>query len=176
MIVHRPTAAFWSMARLRSSNAVFAAALCLLSATALGQTTTKDRHSGYYYPTPQSQESYQTRAPIIDRAERTLRIGFVTGLTNKFLQRPFAPPFAIFAKGTEAEKLIVVGLEDGPLDTLYRARAVFANLTAVARLMPVFRESGAETVLTFFDLVGMLGFTQITVTNGRDFAHRIDLE
>ena len=167
---------FASKAWRRYGGVAVACVFYLVSVAAFGQTATKDRHSGYYYPTPQSQESYETRAPIIDRAGRTLRIGFVTGLTNKFLQRPFPPPFAIFAKGGEAEKLIIVGLEDGPLDTLYRARAVLANLTAVARLMPVFRESGAETVLTFFDLAGMLGFTQITVTNGRDFAHRIHLE
>ena len=67
-------------------------------------------------------------------------------------------------------------LEDERIDTLYRARAIFANLTAVARVMPIFRELGVQDWFTFFDLAKMLGFTQITITDGRAFAHQVILE
>ena len=41
---------------------------------------------------------------------------FVTVLTAQMLQNPYPPQFAIFAKGTESEKLIVTGLTDnGPI-------------------------------------------------------------
>lgn len=135
-----------------------------------------DRHIGYYYPEPQSQETYKARGDTLAEANRGLRIGFVTGLTKQFLAQPYPPTEAIFAKGAEAEKLIIVAFEDGRIDTLYRARALFANLTAVARLMPLFQEYGVQDWFTFFDLAKMLGFVQITITDGRDFAHQILIE
>jgi hypothetical protein len=80
------------------------------------------------------------------------------------------------ARGEEAEKLIIVALQDGPIDTLYRARAVLAELTAMARTLPVFAEFGARDRFTFFDLAKILGFRKITITDGRDFAHQVIIE
>ncbi len=82
----------------------------------------------------------------------------------------------MFAKGTEAEKLIIVALVDGRIDTLYRARAVLANMTAAARVLPAFREMGVQDWFTFLDLIHMLGFKQVTISNGRDFAHQLIIE
>lgn len=135
-----------------------------------------DRHAGYYYPTPASTETYVARAQTLQEADRSLRIGFVTGITNQILQQPYPPTAAIFAKGAEGQKLIIVALEDGRIDTLYRARAIFANMTAVARVMPLFRELGVEGWFTFFDLAKLLGFEQITITDGRDFAHQVIID
>ena len=135
-----------------------------------------DRHSEYYYPEPQSREVYQARAGHLPKAGRTTRIGFVTGLSRQMAQRAYPPPYAIFAKGNEAEKLIIVALDDGPLDTLYRARAVLADLTSMARLLPILREFGVEDRFTFLDLAKMLGFARVTVSDGRDFAHQITVE
>src|SRR3546814_16794449 len=70
---------------------------------------------------------------------------------------PYPPQAAIFAKGSEAEKLIIVALVDGRIDTLYRARAIFAQMTAVARLLPMFSPLGVEDVYTFFDLAKIPG-------------------
>ena len=135
-----------------------------------------DRHVGYYYPEPQSQEVYTARSQTLDESDRSLRIAFVTGITNQILAKQYAPTAAIFAKGEYGQKLIITALEDGRIDTIYRARAIFANLTAVARVMPIFRELGVQDWFTFFDLAKMLGFTQITITNGREFAHQVFLE
>jgi len=133
----------------------------------------QDRHAGYYYPEPATTEVYEARAETLPQANRTLRIGFVTGITNQNANRPYPPQVAIFAKGDQAEKLIVVALVDGRIDTLFRARAEFANMTAAVRLLPAFREMGVQDQFTFFDLAKMLGFEQITVSNGREFAHQV---
>jgi len=148
---------------------------CLLLGLA-SSAAAEDRHAGYYYPEPQTQETYKARGDTLKEANRGLRIGFVTGLTKQLLAQPYAPTEAIFAKGAEAEKLIIVAFEDGRIDTLYRARALFANLTAVARLMPLFQEYGVQDWFTFFDLAKMLGFSQITISDGRDFAHQVQIE
>ena len=81
----------------------------------------------------------------------------------------------MFAKGIEAEKLILVGLQNGPMDTLYRARAVLALLTATARTTPVFQDIDPDGRYTFLDLLKLLGFESITVTDGRAWSHRIDI-
>ena len=152
---------------------LLAASLLLIGLNAGAQA--EDRHAGYYYPAPQTSETYEARAQVLPDAKRALRVAFITGLTNQFLKQGYAPPQAIFAKGTEAEKMIVVAFQDGQIDTIYRARALFANLTAVARVFPLFQEYGVQDWFTFFDLAKMLGFKQITVSDGRDFAHRINI-
>jgi hypothetical protein len=136
----------------------------------------RDRHAGYYYPPPSSHETYEARADASPQATALTRIGFVTALANGNDSRPYAPPIAVFAKGAEAEKLIMVALEDGRLDTIYRARAVLAQMTASARLLPALREVGAQERYTFLDLLKILGFSQLTVSNGRDFAHQIIID
>ena len=136
----------------------------------------KDRHAGYYYPEPAKREIYVARSQTLPNADREVRIGFVTGITNDRMRRKYPPQEAIFAKGTEGEKLIIVALVDGHLDTIYRARAVFANMTASARMLPAFKELGVRDWFTFFDLAKMLGFKKITITNGRDFAHQVIIE
>lgn len=136
-------------------------------------TLAEDRHAGYYYPQPASSETYEARALTLADSDRNRRLGFVTIMTRELLSRPYQPDFAVFAKGEQAEKLIIVGFEDGRLDTVYRARALFANLTAMARESELFRDYGVQDVFTFFDLCKLLGFVQITVTDGRDFAHQV---
>lgn len=163
------------MGSLRSHVAAALAPLLLALALSSGAAAA-DRHAGYYYPEPQAKEVYVARSQTMEEADRTLRVGFITGITNQLLSKPYPPTAAIFAKGEEAQKLIIVALEDGRIDTLFRARAIFANLTAVSRVMPIMRDLGVQDWFTFFDLVKMMGFVQITITDGRDFAHQVILE
>ena len=135
-----------------------------------------DRHAEYYYPTPQSEETYKARARTLDESGRRSRIAFVIGLTNRMLQNPYPPEFAIFAKGAEAEKLIIVAVKGDAYNTLFRMRGLLATLTAVARVTPLFQEGAVQDFFTFFDLCKMLGFEKITVSDGRSFAHRINIE
>lgn len=145
----------------------------MLAAAAGNVLRADDRHAGYYYPEPMEVEIYQARAQKLAGVGRSQRIGFVTGITNEKLKSPYPPEAAIFAKGEQAEKLIIIALQDERIDTLFRARAIFANLTASARVLPVFQEFGVQDWFTFFDLAKMLGFEQITISNGREFSHQV---
>ncbi len=135
-----------------------------------------DRHAGYYYPEPTTREVYGARTDTLPEADRRMRIGFVTGIANLIANQPYPAQAAMFAKGSEARKLIIVALVDGRIDTIYRARAILANMTAAARMLPAFQNADVQTDLTFFDLAKMLGFKKITITNGRDFAYQVILE
>ncbi|MEO1193100.1 MAG: molybdopterin-guanine dinucleotide biosynthesis protein A [Pseudomonadota bacterium] len=135
----------------------------------------RDRHIGYYYGPPNSQETFTARATPAPDASRGHRVGFVTGLEVEIAKRGHPIPYAIFAKGAEAQKLIIVALQDGPMDTLFRARGVLANLTAQARLTPLLRENNVSEWFTFFDLARVLGFEQITITDGKSWTHQVFL-
>ncbi len=153
--------------------AVFAAATMGLGA---GDARAQDRHVGYYYPAPSSREVYDARVPTLHDSDRLRRIGFVTILTAQMLNNPYPPQFAIFAKGAESEKLIITGLTDNGYNTLFRARALFAMLTSMARATDFFKEQPGADRYTFFDLAKLLGFELITFTDGKAFAHQIVLE
>jgi hypothetical protein len=158
----------------RYGTILTAAALLLLSIIADARAQDEgDRHAGYYYPPPQSVETYEARVETLPGDSRLRRIAFITGLTAQLLKGNYAPPYAIFAKGSEAEKLIIVALADGPMDTLYRARGVLANLTAMSRVTAFFREHTIEEEATFFDLLKLLGFKQLTVSDGETYAHQV---
>jgi hypothetical protein len=147
-----------------------------LAARAEEPATSDDAHAGYYYPQPQSSETYEARVQTLQESDRGRRIGFVTGLTKQLLTQRFDPGYAIFAKGDDADKLIIVALESGRFDTMYRARALLANLTAVARLTPFFQQYTLADQATFLDLLKLLGFKQVTVSDGASFAHQITIK
>ncbi len=134
-----------------------------------------DRHAEYYYPPITSKETFRARAPVMNNASRETRIGFTVAQTNSQRKLMFPPRYAIFAKGDDAQKMIIVGLDQHSFATLFRARGVLAQLTASARASALFRNLAVEDLFTFFDLARMLGFEQITVSDGRTYAHRIEL-
>lgn len=136
----------------------------------------QSRHEGYYYPKITSREVYVARSRTLDDANRQRRLEFVNGLTQLMSQLQYAPQYAIFAKGDEAEKLIIVGLHEGSFNTLFRARALIANLTAFARSAPLFKEFKVDDLFTFYDLAKLLGFDRITVSDGSRFAHQVTIQ
>lgn len=148
----------------------------LLLAAPVPAMADDDRHAGYYFPEPQSEETYFPRAETLLEANKERRLGFVTGLTQSQLSAPYPLTHVVFAKGAESEKLIIVALQDGMFDTIYRARAFLAAMTASARTTPIFGDLQAETSYTFFDLAVLLGFEQITISDGKLFSHRIVFE
>lgn len=157
-------------------------ALGILSGTAIAQDTvsfSKDAaeeqsgHEGYYYPKPQTLEHFVSSTITLPESDKIRRQAFVIGMTKQLLDGKYAPGFAIFAKGDQSEKLIIVGMIDGQLNTVYRARALLAELTAVARSTPFFQQNTQPEQATFFDFMKLLGFRQVTITDGRDFAHQV---
>ena len=135
----------------------------------------QDRHEGYYYPKVGSSEVYESKVPAAPDSDRKRRLGFVAGVSKQLAELPYPPPYAMYAKGDQAEKLIVIGYGD-QLSTLYRARAVFATLTAMVRLGPLFEGTPIDDQVTFFDFAKLVGFEQITISDGATYAHQIVLK
>ncbi len=160
----------------RVPTAMVLSAILLCGAGAASAQAKPDRHAGYYYPPPASTEIYKARAKILKTASRAMRIGFIVNLVRFMRERPYPPAYSIFPKGADGEKLIIVSNRAGRLDTIYRARALLATMTSLSRRTSMFRKYKVETLFTFLDLLKLLGFKQLTISDGDKFAHQIRLE
>jgi hypothetical protein len=135
-----------------------------------------DRHAGYYYPPVTSREPYKARAAVMPEASSDTRLGFVTALAYQQNGRAYPPTFVMFAKGENFERLIIVAIGSHGFRGIYQARAMLAQLTSIARGTPMFRDNNLQDVLTFLDLARMMGFEELTMSDGQTFAHRITLK
>ena len=158
--------------RTRALAAAAAAAVLFLAAPVCAD----DRHAGYYYPEPKTQEHYTARARTLPESDRDRRLGFIVAFVNAMAGDAAPQRYVLFAKGEDAEKLIIVALDDETFSTIFRARAVLATLTSRVRASPLFAELGVQNLFTFYDLAKLIGFRQITISDGRDWAHRVWIE
>lgn len=142
-------------------------------AAAGGTATAEDRHAGYYYPQQVTTEEYVARAKALPVYDRKARLEFVNQLMLQVLGKPYAPQFVLYAKGDQAEKAILVAVSGDFAATLFRMRAFLAMMTTLSRQTELFKEFKVDDLFTFFDQLRMLGFEQLTVSDGKDYAHQI---
>lgn len=135
----------------------------------------EDRYIGYYYPKPSSTEHYTSPMQTITGTDRAQRVQFATVVSQGTIQSAYRVPYAVFVKGEKADKMIIVGLQPGELGTVYRMRAILANMTTMSRLSPFFQERTVAEDANFFDLLKLLGFQQITITDGDKVTHQVDI-
>lgn len=132
--------------------------------------------NGYYYPSVTSSEAFERELIRADNpADRALRQLFLAQLRKSHAQAEGQRRVEIFAKGAEATNLIVIALDDEVFRTLFRARAVLAGLTTDARSMEVFSTSAVADRATWFDLLKVLGFEDIVISDGATWSHLVVL-
>jgi len=136
----------------------------------------EDKYVGYYYPKPTTVETYTSPMQTIQGAERPQRVQFVTVVSQGTIQSAYRVPYSVFVKGDKAEKLIIVGLQPGEMASIYRVRAILANMTTMSRLSPFFQERTVAEDANFYDLLKLLGFTQLTVTDGEKFSYQVTIK
>ena len=136
----------------------------------------EDRYIGYYYPKPTSTETFESTLQTIAGVDRPQRIQFTTVVSQGTIQSAYRVPYAVFAKGEKADKMIIVGMQQGELNTVYRMRALLANMTTMSRLSPFFQERTVAEDATFFDLLKLLGFQTLTITDGEKVTHQVTIK
>ena len=146
------------------------------AATTPASAPGEDRYVGYYYPKPTSTEVFESQMQTISTMDRAQRIQFVTIVSQGTIQAAYRVPYAVFAKGEKGDKMIIVGLQSGELNTVYRMRALLANLTTMSRLSPFFQEKTVAEDATFFDLLKLLGFQSLTITDGEKITHQVTIK
>ncbi|MFZ5780630.1 MAG: molybdopterin-guanine dinucleotide biosynthesis protein A [Pseudomonadota bacterium] len=140
------------------------------------KSATDDRYIGYYYPKPTSTEVFESSLQTIQGVDRAQRIQFVTVVSQGTIQSAYRVPYAVFAKGGQGDKMIIVGMQQGELNTIYRMRALLANMTTMSRLSPFFQERTVAEDATFFDLLKLLGFRELTITDGEKVTHQVTIK
>ncbi|MFC6637238.1 hypothetical protein GV827_12755 [Sulfitobacter sp. JBTF-M27] len=149
--------------------------ICFLFALVLaGAAAAGDRYVGYYYPEVSSEETFERVIRSSPDTGRPLRVDFVNVLTQSQLQAPESPRFVFFSKGDDADTLILVALDDEIFATIYRARAILAQLTVSVRTGGFFQREDLQYVATFFDLLQMMEFDELLITDGKTWTHRVD--
>ena len=137
---------------------------------------TEDRYVGYYYPKPKSTEVFQSALQTIAGVDRPQRVQFVTVVSQGTIQSAYRVPYAVFVKGEKADKLIIVGLAPNEFGTIYRMRALLANMTTMSRMSPFFQERTVAEDATFFDLLKLLGFQSVTISDGDKLTHQVTIK
>jgi len=137
---------------------------------------TEDRYVGYYYPKPNSTEVFQSSLQTIAGVDRPQRVQFVTVVSQGTIQSAYRVPYAVFVKGEKADKLIIVGLAPNEFGTIYRMRALLANMTTMSRMSPFFQERTVAEDATFFDLLKLLGFQSVTISDGDKLTHQVTIK
>ena len=137
---------------------------------------TEDKYVGYYYPKPNSTEVFTSSLQTIAGVDRPQRVQFVTVVSQGTIQSAYRVPYAVFVKGEKADKLIIIGLAPNEFGTIYRMRALLANMTTMSRMSPFFQERTVAEDATFFDLLKLLGFRELTVTDGEKVTHQVTIK
>ncbi|MEM7270572.1 MAG: hypothetical protein AAF401_15140 [Pseudomonadota bacterium] len=149
---------------------ILIAALFALSAVA---AQAKDKYVGYYYPEIGSEETFDRQIADAPPANKAVRVGFVTSITKAQLEAPESPRFVLFAKGGESDTMIMVALDDDIFKSIYRARALMAQLTSNIRGTAFFKQLGLETAGTFYDMLQMMEFDELIISDGETWSHRV---
>jgi hypothetical protein len=147
-----------------------------LAAASLGGAPWAAGKESYYYPPVDSEEVFARDLAVAPPAGRAVRVGFTTQITKSQLAAPESPRFVIFAKGDEAQHMIIIALDDQVFKTIYRARAVLAQLTSNARGIDFFIQSNIQDHATWFDLAKLLGFDDMVISDGATWSHRVIFE
>lgn len=151
--------------------------IALLLALVLSSTAfAEDRYVGYYYPEITSEEVFDRVVRNSEGANKTVRIDFVNVLTTAQLEAPESPRFVFFSKGEDASTLILVALDDEVFSSIYRARAILAQLTVSVRKGGFFRQEELQYVATFYDLLQLMAFDELVISDGQNWSHRVNFK
>ena len=152
---------------------VFAAAALPGASHAASHASGGDKYVGYYYPPITSEETFSrvlTRAP---NARASVRTNFVTTITKAQLEAPESPRFVFFEKGADSETLVLIALDDEVFSTLFRARAVLAQITSNLRGTKFFIDQNLNIEGTFYDMLQIMSFKTMIISDGRNWSHRV---
>ncbi len=149
---------------------IFTLLTALFAATA---AYSNERYEGYYYPKVTTTEEFTRVIRQSPPAGKTVRVDFVTNLTVSQLAAPESPRFVFFAKGDDAAHLTVIALDDDVFSTIYRARAVLAQMTSNMRRNDFFRQQNLQFVATFYDLLQILAFDTLVISDGETWSHEV---
>ena len=133
--------------------------------------------AGYqFYPTPKGIENYKSRRRVLSNTQNKTRIVFVNNILRSFFQRGAQERVLVFAKGKNAENMIIMDSVDGNLSTIFKVRAFIEVLPVLLRNTPIYRKFKNNEIPPFLDLAKMNGFKTVTFTDGDKYSYKFILK
>jgi hypothetical protein len=151
----------------------FMIAFFFIFSTHVAMAQSIDTYEDYYYPKITSQEVFSRVLLTPPKSDKDVRIGFATSITQAQLAAPESPRFVIFAKGEDAKKLIIIALDDNIFKTVYRARALLAQLTSNLRSNKFLGKQDLTDEGTFYDLLQLMQFASLVISDGETWSHEV---
>lgn len=165
---------FASLGTLGACDTIPAAEQGVMPALALAAVD-EATGEGTYYPQISSVETPDIRfAQMAGVGPQERR--FFTDQVNLAATTPGRTvPIVAQAVGENRETLVLIYLDAEGAMTPFLARAILARLTSVSRFAPAIAEMGVSSEFDIYNMAAVLGFEQIIVSDGRDFAHQANL-
>jgi hypothetical protein len=157
-------------------SALFALSILAVAFRVDAADHSADKYVDYYYPAVTSEETFSRVIANAPPSTAAIRTNFVTSITKAQLEAPESPRFVIFEKGEESRNLIIVALDDEVFKTLFRARAVLAQLTSNMRGTDFFRQQNLHIEGTLYDMLMIMQFDSLVVTDGETWSHMVTFE
>lgn len=164
-------AALGALGACQSMPAMEQADTPVLSVAAVDERT----GAGTYYPRISSIETPEIRFGQMAGVGPEERQFFIDQVNLAASTPGRTAPIVAQAVGENHETLVFIYLDaEGPM-TPFLARAILARLTSVSRFAPAIAEMGLSSEFDIYNMAAVLGFGQIIVSDGRDFAHQASL-
>lgn len=125
---------------------------------------------GRFFPNVTETEVRPVRFSAMADTGPSQRQYFTDRINMETSGRGLTAPIVVQCAGKEQDVLVVMvsGFQE-PL-TPYISRGLLARMTSIIRFAPTLAEMGLSEELDIYDVAAVLGFKQIVVTDGRDFA------
>ena len=141
-----------------------------------GEVGGKELNGHQFYPTPKVIENYKSRRRVLTSTQNKTRIAFVNNILRAFIHRDAKERVFVFAKGKNAENMIIMDSVNGNLNTIFKVRAFIEVLPVLLRNSPIYRKFKNSEIPPFLDLAKMNGFKTITFTDGDKYSFRFILK
>lgn len=135
-----------------------------------------DKYVDYYYPAITSEETFSRVIANAPPSTAEIRVNFVTSITKAQLEAPESPRFVIFEKGADSQNIIIVALDDEVFKTLFRARALLAQVTSNMRGTEFFRQQNLHVEGTLYDMLMIMQFKTLVITDGETWSHKVTFD
>ncbi len=129
-----------------------------------------------YFPKPSVTRTVIAQSGLIQEASPLNRQNLADFMNVEISNRPYPPHMSVQVLGVKGEALLITAHQNDFINSTYRAEAAMARFSSLTRTMPVFVQSGIGPYVNFTDMLAMLGFKALILSDGVAFAYQVNIQ
>lgn len=149
--------------------------LLTLTLTVLAISNVAHAESSPFFPDISITETNVATSIQVDPQSGLMRQDFADYINLKTADKPYPPQVSAQLLGENGEALLITAHNNNFISTKYRARAAMARFSSITRTMPVFVENGIGPYVDFVDMLHMVGFKALILSDGNDFSYQVNI-